>query len=85
MGIPVERVLHVIQHPNEVSESVRQKFAAVANYLFFELSEPEEASVSDALRRISDSLLKLNEEGQKKAAERVEELTEIPRYRRSKG
>lgn len=85
MGIPVERVLHAIQHPDEVSESVRQKFAAVANYLFFELSEPDDTSSSDALRRISDSLLKLNEEGQKKAVERVEELTEITRYRRSGG
>lgn len=33
-------------------------------------------------RRIATALGKLNEEGQEKAAERVEELTEIPRYRR---
>ena len=31
-------------------------------------------------RRIATALGKLNEEGQEKAAERVEELTEIPRY-----
>ena len=31
-------------------------------------------------RRIAAALDKLNEEGQEKAAERVEELTEIPRY-----
>lgn len=32
--------------------------------------------------RISAALDKLNEDGQQKAVERVEELTEIPRYRR---
>lgn len=34
----------------------------------------------DSQRRIATALGKLNEEGQEKAAERVEELTEIPRY-----
>lgn len=34
----------------------------------------------DPQRRIATALGKLNEEGQEKAAERVEELTEIPRY-----
>lgn len=37
-------------------------------------------SINAPQRRIAAALDKLNEEGQEKAAERVEELTEIPRY-----
>lgn len=37
---------------------------------------------SDAEQKIVDLLEKLNEEGQNKAAERVEELTEIPKYQK---
>ena len=38
------------------------------------------AILKDPKRRIAAALGKLNKEGQEKAAERVEELTEIPRY-----
>ena len=38
------------------------------------------AILKDPQRRIAAALDRLNEEGQEKAAERVEELTEIPRY-----
>jgi len=37
--------------------------------------------ISSPKARIATALDKLNEDGQEKAAERVEELTEIPRYR----
>ena len=38
--------------------------------------------LGDHYARISSALIKLNYDGQQKAIERVEELTEIPRYRR---
>lgn len=37
---------------------------------------------SDAEKQIVDSLAKLNPDGQTKAVERVEELTEIPKYKK---
>lgn len=39
-------------------------------------------SFSDAEKEIVDLLAKLNHEGQAKAVERVEELTEIPKYQK---
>lgn len=41
-------------------------------------------AIDSPRHRITAALDKLNEEGQEKAAERVEELTEIPRYQRQK-
>lgn len=40
--------------------------------------------VDDIHRRISESLMRLNQTGQHEAVKRVEELTEIPRYQREK-
>lgn len=39
-------------------------------------------SFSDAEQEIVNHLTKLNDEGQRKAVERVEELTEIPKYKK---
>ena len=44
------------------------------------LATPLLGQLNAPQRRIAAALDKLNEEGQEKAAERVEELTEIPRY-----
>lgn len=43
----------------------------------------ESILLSNAVRSITPLLDKLNDEGQKKAVERVEELTEIPKYQRT--
>lgn len=71
-------------------------FGVSVDYLLGNVSEPffyldnqriirEINSYSDddliPQNRIAEALLKLNEDGQRVAAERVEELTEIPRYR----
>lgn len=42
----------------------------------------ESVLLSDAVRSLIPLLDKLNNDGQQKAVERVEELTEVPRYRR---
>lgn len=43
---------------------------------------PEEKRISVITNRIKKALELLNEEGQQKAVERVEELTEIPKYQK---
>ena len=45
----------------------------------------EETKPDKNLERISSAYLLLNEAGQQKAVERVEELTEIPKYQRKPG
>ncbi len=47
-----------------------------------ELWEQEGYSYSDAEIRLINSFSQLNDDGQYEAVKRIEELTEIPRYRR---
>ena len=75
MNIPVELVMRAIENPDSVPIALREKIGAVGAILSLDLPP---------LTRISQSFSKLNREGQEKAAERVEELTEIPRYQKEK-
>ena len=74
MNIPVELVMRSIENPDSVPAETREKIGAVGAVLSLDTSP---------LSRISLSLSKLNREGQEKAVERVEELTEIKRYQKS--
>lgn len=73
MNIPVNRVRMAIENPDLVPVEAREKIGAVGAIL---------SLYADPLSRISQSLAKLNKEGQEKAVERVSELTEIPRYQK---
>lgn len=50
--------------------------------IFADVISKRHSSQKQANNRINIALDKLNEEGQQKAVERVEELTEIPRYQK---
>lgn len=76
MNISLDVVMNAIENPESVPLATREKIGAIGELLSFD---------PPPLARISQSLSKLNREGQEKAAERVEELTEIPRYQKEKG
>lgn len=79
MHLPVEIVWEILQSDDpayqEEKEEITRIGAALAYSVDYQLSR-------SALEEIAAHLKKLNYDGQKKAVERVEELTEIPKYRR---
>ena len=50
---------------------------------FPNIDDADSVDTTTPLGRISAALDKLNSDGQEKAAERIEELTEIPKYQRT--
>lgn len=58
-----------------------QKAVAAIEHLYSEIqSEFDHTFIDDYAKQLNDAFGKLNEEGQKIAIERIEELTEIPKY-----
>ena len=58
-----------------------QKAVAAIEHLYSEIqSEFVHTFIDDYAKQLNDAFGKLNEEGQKIAIERIEELTEIPKY-----
>ena len=74
LAVPVDVVRRVFQSVDPATEEARQLFGYVRALLTEEIP-------SDVLQRIQRALYQLNTEGRNKAVERVEELTEIPKYR----
>lgn len=82
MVMPVQLVWDVIQHPESVSPETADAVFKVGSMLAIEFSEFDHKQLKEILSKIYQCLLGLNTEGQQKAIERIEELTEIPKYQR---
>lgn len=82
LNIPVDLVWRSIQEPETVPRETRDKIGAVGAMLTLTMSEPANLNAAESLKKISYSLHRLNEDGQRTAVERVAELTDIPKYRR---
>lgn len=63
-------------NPEEYEDAIKTKVSDIQIYLL--TSKLQKAR----LLQINESLSKLNDAGQQKAVERVEELTEVPKYQR---
>ena len=73
MSVPLDTLRHVLDN-DEIPSDFVQKVASVATALSSELERDT--------RRLTRAFFALNYVGQQKAIERVEELTEIPKYQR---
>lgn len=79
--IPAEEMLNVEERMQEIrhdSEINQNKLNTVIRLTYTHFTNSDYL----AIRNIIVSLSKLNDDGLQKAVERVDELTEIPRYRR---
>lgn len=65
-------------NPLDIEKITREAISAGNDLLYLASYSGE----NDTQRKIQDALDKLNDAGQQKAVERVEELTEIPKYRK---
>lgn len=70
------------------TEKTLQKIAAALGVDFYSLASWDQATKAledriNARERVNAALDQLNDAGQQKAVERVEELTEIPKYQRT--
>lgn len=68
-------ILHI-----SMSDLIGPVVGPMGNSVF--VPDPEKAARGYRLNRLDTAFYELNEEGQNEAIKRVEELTEIPRYRR---
>lgn len=62
---------------NSADEAIRKRFGITGDYVVVETD-------NDDIRQLMQAYTKLNSEGQQIAVERIEELTQIPKYQRTK-
>lgn len=68
-----------------VDEAIRKKYGIVGDFVVIEV-ESKDSSVNEkdlTIYKLLEQISKLNEEGEKVAIQRIEELTQLPKYQRT--